>query len=738
MLSNGDLPMRQQSTFHAASALVGMTALGAVAVLGWVEPISADPQSKPTLTLAPYVLSNSDLRLGQGGAKAYRPWFENGAWTGDLIEYNISKEGVRCTTVVPGSYPPNNSGNLEQCPPLNWSARGSFPDKIESGGTLIDDPAATTYWRNERQLFIYHSSKPNNRAPFWWGPDTLNADQKWALDEGTCGPIVAGVCSNPEIDQNDAQASTILNYIRGDRSEERDKPGGIFRLRYSILGPIINSRPAFVPIGDDGVVVVGANDGIIHAFDASDGSELFGYVPSVFFPRLQSLADSPYRFSYFADGELRSREIEPGRHIVTGGFGAGGKGLFALELNSINPGSPKFLFELSGTQGAHVAGDYAPSIGHIYGRPTIARLPDKEWYIVAGNGYQSGQGAKLVLINIATGSIDYIVAAVAAGPSDNNGLSAPALVSSTNSFTESNFAYAGDLNGNLYRFDLKEKTSTVLFSAGPTKPITVEPDIARHPTSVGVMVYFGTGQLLTAEDVSNLDTQSFYGIWDETFTSSEIDPEKLLKQTLVTRTGTWDESTKTVRVLLDSKYPFWDGPNKNTGWQVDLPEPGERLLGRPQVRANRIQFITTNPTSDFNNMEPGDGSWFNQLSLASGGSLSPPAPLYDLDRSGALDAGDAWQEPAPIGTLYPLGLNLGAGNIAQPAFASVTTDIDAVFINALLLPSPTPSNPGSAGGTLDVTTDSPSGPLVNPHDPAHPKYAEYGYGDTYPDYGDVP
>ena len=741
--------MKQQLAFQTKSVRIVISAC-MVALLGWSGQISADPQSKPTLTLAPYVLSNTDLRQGDGGAKAYRPWFENGAWTGDLIEYNISAEGVRCTSVVPGSYPPDDSGNydVDQCPHFNWSARGAFPDKIEQpDGTLIDDPDTANYWEEIRNLLIFDPSNSIGRtAPFWW--DELDPYQKHALDESTCGPLVEdspGVEKCSLADQT-AKASSILNFIRGDRSEERDKPGGVFRLRYSVLGPIINSRPVFVPVGDNGIVVVGANDGIIHAFDASDGSELFGYVPSLFFPSLKELVDSPYSLTYFADGELRSAEIAPGRHIVTGGFGAGGKGLFALEISSTNPSNPKILFELSGTDGDHLAGDFESRVGNVYGRPTIARLPDNRWYIVTGNGYNSGAGARLVLIDIESGAISYIDADTGGAPPDpENGLSAPALVSSTASFTQSNFAYAGDLKGNLYRFDLAKKTATLLFAAGNTKPITVEPDIARHPTSVGIMIYFGTGRLLTAADASTLTTQSIYGIWDETFTATEIDEGKLLTQTLVPRTGNWDGSPKTVRVLLQDKHPIWGTDAKNLGWRVDLT-PGERLLGRPQVRAKRLQFITTNPTSDFTNMEAGDGSWFNQLSLESGGSLSPPAPLYDLDRSGALDDGDAWLEPDPIEghpnntkMLYPLGLNLGAGNIAQPAFASVTTDIDAVFINALLLPSPfEPPENSSLGGTLDVTTDSPSGPRVNPHDPGHPKYEDYGYGDTYPDYGDVP
>jgi hypothetical protein len=717
-------------------------------------PAVGDPQSKPTITLAPYVLKSTDLR--RGATNAYRPWFENGAWTGDLIEYHISEQGERCTSVAVGEFPADDSGNSANCDHNNWSARGVFPDKIDSGdGTLVDEPAAATYWKVDRNVFTYGEGEVNNRIPFWW--DELSTAQKNALDPVTCG-LEEGACAAEGVDQDDPEASIVLNFLRGDRSAELDKPGGIFRLRYSLLGAVINSRPAYLNV-NDGLVVVGANDGIVHGFDASNGQELFGYVPSIFMSSLETLTRSPFSFRYFADGELRGRNIreELGddsyarRDIVTGGFGAGGKGLFALDVT--NPNDPTILFELSGSEADYIAGEYLPSLGHIYGRPTIARLPDDQWYIVAGNGHGSGAGARLLLIRL-TGNapgVDYVVSEIIADPSADNGLSAPALVSSTDDFSRVDIAYAGDEFGNLYRFNLSNTaapTSTKIFSAGANKPITIEPDIARHPTQLGVMVYFGTGRLFEQADASITTTQSIYGIWDETFTGSEVFESELFQKELVQETGTWDGTERTVRIIIGSadpndptkeQQPVWEGDNKHRGWRVDLPIAGERLLGRPQVRANRLQFISTNPVSDPQSTAPGDGSWFNQLSLASGGSLNPPVPLYDLDRSGVLDDGDAIEVEVEINgemvptSFFPLSLNLGPGNIAQPAFASVEQDIDAIFINALLLPPPPEPEFSDMdfGGDIDVTTDSPTGPLVNPHDASHPEY--WRYGEDYPD-----
>jgi hypothetical protein len=692
----------------------------------------ADPQSTPTITLAPYVLKSTILE--EGATRAYRPWFEDGARTGDLIEYHISQAGERCTSVAVGAFPADDAGNAVACPYGNWSARGAFPDKIASpDGTLIDEPAAATYWQT-RNVFMFRDGETKNKVPFWW--NELTTAQKQTVDPITCGLDVDGNCSALDIDQSSPQASVVLNYIRGDRSLERDKAGGIFRLRYSLLGSIINSRPVFAPVGD-GIVVVGANDGMVHGFDATNGNEIFGYVPSMLLPGLENLTETPYQFTYSADGELRYRNIATNQHIVAGGLGAGGKGLFVLDVTT--PADPAVLFELSGNDGSHIdANHYLPYLGHIYGRPTIARLPDNEWYVVAGNGYGSGAGPLLVLIRISDGVITTIGPNPALVDDAENGLSAPALVD-VNSDGKVDFAYAGDLQGNLWRFDLTGRFATRLFAAGAGKPITVEPDIARHPSGVGIMIYFGTGRLLNVSDVDDQSTQSIFGIWDEDFVTAELPGNSLLVNTLTPLTGTWDNSTRFVRIVEDEQLPNWYGIGRNLGWRVDLPRAGERLLGRPQVRADRIQFITTHPPSYLESLVPGDGSWFIQLSLESGGSLNPPVPLYDLDRSGVLDEGDALllqddnnPDADPV-AYYPLGLNLGPGNIAQPAFARVEQDIDAVFVNALLLPvPPDPDDPGIGfGGDMDVTTDSPAGPMVSPHDAGHPRFSLYGT--AYPD-----
>lgn len=717
-----------------ALSLASMSCLAVIA-LG-CGPAFAESQSRPAVTIAPFVLKSTIL--SDGGTSAYRPWFENRKWTGDLIEYHIFSAGERCTSVAVGEFPPDDSGNAASCmydedtPVTNWSARGAYPDLVMDPvtGTTSDDPLVGTYWR-DRNLFFYRPGGTTNTEKLRW--DLLSAIQRQALDPDTCEGITDGACSS---EKNADEDSIVLNYIRGDRSIETDR-GGILRRRFSLLGAIINSRPVYVPAGD-GLVMVGSNGGIVHGFNAQDGSETFGYVPSQFLAHLRTLTDPEYdyNFRFFADGELRYARTTTGEHIVAGGLGSGGKGLFIMDVSV--PANPKVLRELSGTGGAHIP-HHEPALGFIHGRPSIARLPDGEWYVVTGNGFGSGAGAQLMLIPLKTS--EAVIAIATPEGALTNGLAAPALIDANND-GRVDYAYAGDLEGNLWRFSLAadshgaKRVFTATTDLDEAQSITVEPDIARHPTKIGVMVYFGTGRLLSFLDADEPPPQTVYGIWDREFDAVNISRGSLFPQRLVEKEGNWTGEPRLVRVIEDENH---SGPNwaENNGWRVNLPREGEMLLGRPQVRADRLQFITTNPTYEFDSISYQSANWINQLSLASGGSLQPPKSLYDLDRSGKLDDGDLYIETVggEARRYFPLGLNLGPGIISQPAFARVTTDIDAVFINGVIMLPPPKSDPNliQGGGDLDVTTDSPSGPLVNPHAVSHPNY-----NPIYPDFASSP
>ncbi|WP_026186258.1 pilus assembly protein [Thioalkalivibrio thiocyanodenitrificans] len=659
-MKESSLPCLSRCAALLAGMLLGGTAMAEAVV---------DPSTHPAKTLAPYVLENEDLT--RGPTYAYRPWFENGAWQGDIIQYTITEQGVRSTDVDVGANPPTNGHN-------NWSARATFALREGINATYWQQGS----WPQNRNII---TTREGTTVPFLW--DQLSDDQRAAVDSDTydngSGPT-------------GSYASPILNFVRGDRSNERDQPGGTLRLRYSVLGDIIHSRPVFI----NDMVLVGANDGKLHAFDRVDGEEVFAYVPSMVLGKLRALTATPYEHTYFVNGELRGITLPDGRHLVAGGLGAGGKGYFVLDVTNRN--NPRVLIEV-GPDHEQLGND----VGHIHGRPTFARLPDGNWYMVTGNGYRrEGGDAKLIMHPVGGGGS---IRVMSVGLSNTGGLSPPALVD-YNGNARADYAYAGDLKGNLWRFGFNDNSRARLFAAGIDKPITVEPDATRHAVG-GLIVYVGTGSLLSAMDIGNRDTQSIYGIWDRfdddeesecrSATTACVPGNQLLTQTLAERTHTWQTgdggtNERIVRIDASGNEPDW---STDLGWRVDLPKEGERLVGRPQIRSARLQFITTNPIADVNGE-----SWMMQLNMETGGTSG--RALFDFDHNGVLDDDDA----LPDGE-HPIGQNLGPGNIAQPAIARLGVGTDALYINGLLLP---PQGGGTFSGDVDVHTDSPLGDMIVP------------------------
>ncbi len=721
------------------------------------QPV-VDPGTQPFMTLAPYVLQSSNLEPRpsneDGGTRAFRPWFENGSWTGDLIEYEITQDGLRLIRGDIGRYPRDGAdwrGTQEL-----WSARYAFPDyqpynvdqELDENWECVEETEALTYWQTRNVFTVVDGV----RQPFWW--DMLSDAQRSVLDSATAQ-------ADPEGDAGH-DASPILNFVRGDRSNERCKQEGLYRWRFSLLGAIVNSTPVYVPAGNDGLVVVGANDGMLHGFNAADGSETFAYLPSILLDTVGQLRISPYQPRHFVDGELRHRDVGTSttpQHIVAGGLGAGGKGIFVLDVTT--PATPTVIRELSGTNEPHVGGTIDGAMGHVHGRPTIARLPDGSaggrWFVVAGNGYNStADRAMLVMVPIDGG----LPVFVETDGSTGNGLSAPSLVDATgNGIVD--YGYAGDLQGNLWRFEFPATggvpTVTKLYAAGPSRPITVEPDIGLHPdTQTGFMVYFGTGSLLSVDDIQNTSQQAVYGIWDRGVGTTVTD-DRLVTQTLTTASVTWtvpddaptycgtddvpETSTTTVRFVANQQAPSWGGATPDLGWRVTLPRAGERLIGHPQVRAGRVQFVTTNPYDMIDTERAaldGSGSFIMQLDLATGGNAKAPVSLFDLNKNCRLDDDDGLPEPLTVdattvaaGT-FPVGVNLGPYHIAQPAFARVRFNplirsvVDGVYINALQLPLPNDPQLRPPHGPLDVMTDSAFGVAHPSNDPMSEPLREPG------------
>jgi hypothetical protein len=648
-----------------------------------------DPEVQPLGHLGPLELDTTDL---SNGAKSYRGWFENGAWQGDLIEYDVSNTGALTTSIDLTDISPKQSAGG-----TNWSAHVYFSENSGVGENL--------HWDTGRKIIT--STTGTNQVAFRWA--NLTSTQKELIDSVAFGA-------------NDT-SSDILDFLRGDRSNE--KPAGELRQRYSVLSDIVHSNPEYMAApegeftdpsyiayknantGRAPRIYVGANGGMLHAFDASNGREIWAYVPSMIMHKMSRLAGIPYAHTYFVDGSITVVDAFYGgdwRTVLVGSLGAGAKGLYALDVTSpdlssenISAGDDKkVLWELSA--------DGDDDIGYIFDATTITQLNDGKWYAVNGNGISSVNGiAKLILVEIETGAVT-VISTGAGSAGSPNGLAAPALVDTDND-GKADIAFAGDIDGDMWKFDLTSSSSASwkldykLYDGSSGQPITLAPDVANHP-QFGHLVLFGTGKLYESADITDKTIQSIYGIWDKGVspTGFEARLAQLLSADTIYTGGGYTETVRTFTTVAAIDYAVY------SGWKVDLPA-GERLLTPPQLRASRLKTTITDPD--------GFENWLLEVTFDEGGVNDES--IFDLDRDAKLNTAD--RVDGNVDTDFddlediPMAWQRPDGNMSQVTIGSLGAGIDTLFLNFLNPPIVPPTcsgicSGGLSGGHMDVDTDS--------------------------------
>ena len=563
----------------------------------------------------------------------YQARFDTADWTGQLLSFPINSDGTVGTQ--------------------DWDA-----------SEVID----TQDFDTGRAIITYRSDTPAG-IPFRFA--SLSTDQAAALNDD---PSTTAV-------DNDGEGAARLNWLRGDDTHEA--AGNNYRVRSSKLGDLVHSAPFFVGppnffypdtlesapystfrsthASRKSVVYVGANDGMFHGFDAANGKEVLAYVPEMVFPSLGKLTDPAYIHQYFVDGTATVGDaFVSGSWATTlvGTLRGGAQGAFALDVTSPTNFSEAnadniAMWEFTDADDA--------DLGFVFGRPSIVRMANGKWAAVLGNGYNNsladgnvsatGHAALFILfledgVDGTWSAGDFIKIDTGAGSvATPNGLAAPAPIDVNNDVIV-DYIYAGDLLGNLWKFDVTSTNPSnwgVAYTSGSVnqplfracadtsctvpQPITTRPEVGAHPTGEpGFVVYFGTGKYIeqSDNDSAGQDTQTFYGVWDKNLsTLTAFDRSHLLKQEITEQvTQSFDtnddgstDTTITARISTNNAIVWHTGNGNPTGspitthlgWRMDLLNTqlgtnsnnlGERQVSDSILRNGRIIFTTLIPSND--------------------------------------------------------------------------------------------------------------------------------------------
>lgn len=653
-------------------------------------------------------LNSSSIAAGVG---VYQARFFTDNWTGDVQGRPIS-DGSNSNAC--------NSNPIASVCAATWSASDEnkvddlFPGGVDQRIVFTTDPNGALGSRGNR---------------FRWA--NLSAAQQSLIQNGDSAAI----------------AQARLEFLRGSAAGEQ-RNGGTFRTRDETrLGAVVHAAPKYVGNGFDAsgsfdviypddlestgithknflcsnatdtnmdgiidscssgirnsrtpIVYVGANDGMLHAYDArlnhtNGGKELFNFIPNTVIENLHELSNITFTTGSYVDGDLASADVfysGAWHTVLVGGLRTGGQAYYALDVT--NPGAitsettaaanqlVRWEFTDTNTSGladGTIGANGDRDLGFTFGQPEIVKVNytagggnTGRWVAIFGNGYNANfadgsasttGNAVLYVVDIETGLLISKLDTGEGTAANPNGISGIAPILNDSDLTV-DYVYAGDLYGNLWKFDISStdvadwgvaysvsSTPAPLFEAtdgSNAQPIQSTPRVSRHFQG-GNLVYFGTGKYLEDSDNATVSQQSFYGIWDKDICSvggaeqpcSETVPgsAKVHVNNIVARGDLRSQSVTVnganIRESSDNQVNW----SSQLGWYIDFPVgEGERALGTPVLRGEIVIFTTLEP--DDTTCEAGGGSWIYALDRIDGGK--PPVQVFDHNGDGEIDGSD--------------------------------------------------------------------------------------------------
>ena len=581
--------------------------------------------------------------------------------------------------------------------------------------TINADNSVTFRWD---AATVLQSKDPATREIFTGMFD--NVSSVWSREAFVTSNISPADLAVPDTATRDA----VVSYLRGNNHDNNSKLGDIFHSKPVLVGApsafhVDEGYSSAMPSGGISflekqkyrrhMIYAGANDGMLHAFQAGDynsstglftlndtGEEIFGYIPNSLLENLiTAVPADATSHCYHVDSAPRVADVwwDKGSKdgvkqsvewhtVLVAGLRRGGEAYFALDVtkpdSGVTAGYPAVLWEYSD---ASVLGETwsEPYIGKVRIQETSTSAVIDRYVAIAGGGKSdSGTiGNSLLVFDVETGQILKQFSGL-----DGEIVASPAAVLDSMGYTR--FIYVADILGNLWKFDfrttgtnyggtpLAEWTAHKIFQpiAGgqPAYNRVEAADVSYSGTTR--YIYFGTGD--RENPISNGNSGKFYAIKDtDSFT------------------GLVDESVSGHLADLTGSITSAGGGTMGTyGWKIVLgniasttndsaTHVGEKVLSDPIVFFDRVYFTTYTP---------------NSVDPCSGGGIARVYGLYYLTAGAGMDPISALGE---TGTHVPTHVYTNKGMPSSPALSINPGGQSSVFIGF------------SDGSYQEIAIDSP-------------------------------
>jgi type IV pilus assembly protein PilY1 len=586
--------------------------------------------------------STSSPNITQQNNVIYSSTYDTTQWNGDLI----------AQTVNPADGTVNKTPLWDAATTLDTMVGASSDSRtiysLDLGTKVLKPFAWTSMTAGEQALFANICTPPTNLTQCV----TLSSSQLNQINDGY----------------------DLVNFLRGQRGNE----GTLFFIRTHVLGDTVDAQPAYVagptyafadavapPYGPAGVtgtyatnyasrqpvLYIGANDGMLHAFDAQvgtghNGSELWAYIPRVLWSKLYQLSDINYGnlHQFYVDGSPQVMDVYFGNAwhtVLVGGLNAGGRGYYALDVT--NPTAPVALWEFCSNSVACTVSD--PDLGLTFGNPIITkRASDGRWVVLVTSGYNNvpgvpsaawstGSGQEyLYVLDIATGQVLQKLGTSTGTVASPGGMAKiSAWADNFNLDNTTKYVYGGDLQGNVWRFDLTASPATVMKlgmlvdGSGNPQPVTTKPELAS--VQGYRVIYIGTGEYMGTSDLSTTKTQSLYAFKDLGTPYGNVRTGANLVQQTISNIDSSDRTSSNSAV-------DW---NQKNGWYVDFPTAGERVNIDPQLVLGTLIVDTNIPTNGA--CVVGGSSWHYEFDYLKGAYVSTAQGVLATYNSSAVTVG---------------------------------------------------------------------------------------------------